>query len=288
MATRRVGDTGGMTVVIACGLLIAMGLTAGWCWGGLQFQPPPEAEAPADVARRYVWYLAVATVSGLGAGVLVAGAGGRLVMRLLAVTSPDAVQGRVTEAEEIVGEITVGGTVGFMVFTGLFFGLATGVLYVLVRRWLPPGRLGGLAFGALLLVVAGTRIEPLRGDNPDFDIVGPSWVSLLAFGVLVVLHGVVVAALAARYATALPLLARERRALVGHAPLLLLLPAVFPLLVLALVGLVVVALSQVELIRAGLHGTKATLVGRVILAGAALVALPGFVAAVSDIAGRGP
>src|SRR5688572_21365549 len=67
---RQVGDTGGMTVVIACGLLIAVGLTAGWRWGGLQFQPPPAAEAPADVARRYVWCLAVATVSGLGAGVL--------------------------------------------------------------------------------------------------------------------------------------------------------------------------------------------------------------------------
>ncbi|HVF74027.1 MAG TPA: hypothetical protein VM938_03180 [Acidimicrobiales bacterium] len=280
-----------MVVVIACGLLVAVGLTAGVRWGGLKFQPPPpssDAEARVDVARRYVWYLAVAAVSGLGAGVLVAGAGGRLVMRLLAVTSPGAARGRVTEANEIVGEITVGGTVGFVVFTGLFFGLGTGVLYLLVRRWLPAGRLGGLAFGGLLLVVAGTRIEPLRPDNADFDIVGPSSVALLAFGALVVLHGVVVAALAARYATTLPLLARERRALVGHAPLLLLLPAVFPLLLLALVGLVAVALSQVEPIRTGLHGPKATFFGRVILAGVALVALPGFVTAVVDIAGSGP
>ena len=279
-----------MAVMVVCGLLVGAGVAAGCRWGGLQFQPPPaaSAETRTDVARRYVWSVAVATASGLGAGVLVAGAGGRVVMRLLAVSSPDTVQGRVTEAEQIVGEITVGGTVGFVVFTALFFGLATGFLYLLVHRWLPAGRLGGLAFGALLLVVAGTRIEPLRTDNPDFDIVGPSWVSLLSFGVLVLLHGVVVAALAARYASTLPLLARERPALVGHAPLLLLVPAVFPLLIVALVGLVVVALSQVGQIRAGLHGRNATLVGRVILAGAVLVAVPGFVTAVSDIAGRGP
>ena len=281
-----------MAIVIACAALVAIGLAAEWRWGGVSFQPPPSpppaGEAPADVARRYVWHLAVAVVAGLGAGVLVAGAGGRLVMRLLAVTSPDAAQGRVTEAKEIVGEITIGGTIGFVVFTGLFFGLASALLYLLVRRWLPAGRLGGLAFGALLLVVAGTRIEPLRTDNPDFDIVGPSWVALLAFGVVVVLHGVVLAALAARYSTTLPLLARERRALVGHAPLLLLVPAVFPVLVLTLVGVVVVALRQVAPITAVLRGPKASVVGRVILAGAALLALPGFVTAVSDIGGRGP
>lgn len=157
-----------------------------------------------------------------------------------------------------------------------------------MRRWLPAGRLGGLAFGALLLVVAGTRIEPLRADNPDFDLAGPSWVSLLAFGALVLAHGVVVGALAARYAATLPLLAWERRALVRHAPLLLLLPLVFPVLVAVLVGLIVIGLSQVEPIRAALRAPQAALIGRVVLAAAALVALPGFITAVSDIAGRGP
>lgn len=279
---------GGMVVMTACGVLFALGLVAAWRWGELEFRPPPAGKAPRDVARRYVWYLAVSVVAGLGAGLLVAGAGARLVMRLLAVTSPEEAQGRVTEADEIVGEITVGGTIGFVVFTGLFFGLATGAFYLLVRRWLPAGRLGGLAFGALLLVVAGTRIEPLRADNPDFDLAGPSWVSLLAFGALVLAHGVVVGALAVRYAATLPLLAWERRALVRHAPLLLLLPLVFPVLVAVLVGLIVVGLSQVEPIRAALRAPQAALIGRVVLAAAALVALPGFITAVSDIAGRGP
>ena len=90
-----------------------------------------------------------------------------------------------------MGKITVGGTIGFIVFTGLFFGLGTGALYLLIRRWLPRGRLGGLAFGGLLLVIAATRIEPLRRDNPDFDIVGPGWLNVAVFAALVVAHGIV-------------------------------------------------------------------------------------------------
>ena len=43
--------------------------------------------------------------AGLGAGLIAAGAGGRLVMRLLALTSPDA-HGAITEAEATIGEIT--------------------------------------------------------------------------------------------------------------------------------------------------------------------------------------
>jgi hypothetical protein len=107
---------------------------------------------------------------------------------MLAVTAGEGAQGRITEADEVVGRITVDGTIGFVVFTALFFGLATGVVYMLVRRWLPAGRLGGLAYGALLLLIAATRIEPLRADNPDFDLVGPSWLALLGFAALVLAH----------------------------------------------------------------------------------------------------
>lgn len=271
-----------------CGVLVALGLFAAWRRGRLEFRPPPAGVEPTEVVRRYVWYVTVAVVSGLGAGVLMAGAGGRLVMRLLAATSPEEAQGRVTEAEEIVGEITVGGTIGFVVFTGLFFGLATGALYVFVRRWLPEGRLGGLTYGALLLLVAGTRIEPLRADNPDFDLVGPSWVSLLAFGALVLAHGMLVAALANRYASTLPLPASEPKTIVRHAPVLLLLPLILPALVVVLVGVIVVGMSQVEAVRSAVRSSKATVVGRVLVAAVALVALPGFIDAVSDIARRGP
>jgi hypothetical protein len=108
--------------------------------------------------------------------------------------------------------------------------------YLLLRHWLPAGRAGGLAFGALLLVVAGTRLEPLRRDNPDFDLVGPGWVSVAAFTVLVVFHGMLVAALAGRLSRAVPLLAARPGAFAVHAPLLLLLlpgPSVALVLIIA-------------------------------------------------------
>ncbi len=109
-----------------CGLLVLAGLAAIVRWGALDPKPPwptrdfEGAPSPGVVARRYVWYVTVAVVSGLGSGVLLAGAGGRLAMRLLAATAGDAAQGRITEADQVVGKITVGGTIGFMVFTGLF------------------------------------------------------------------------------------------------------------------------------------------------------------------------
>ena len=277
-----------------CGLLVLGGLAAIVAWGGLDLEPPwhtqrPEASpSPGLVARRYVWCVTVAVVSGLGSGVLLAGAGGRLAMRLLAATAGDTAQGRVTEADQIVGSITVGGTVGFIVFTGLFFGLATGVLYLLVRRWLPPGRWRGLAYGGVLLVLAATRIEPLRTDNPDFDIVGPGWLSVTVFGALVVSHGMLVAALAGRYSRVLPLLSRRSRSVVAHAPLLLVAPMAPVLVPVTLVGIVTVLLARIPRIVSGVRSGRVRIAGRVVLAAAVLVALPGFVSSVADIVVRGP
>jgi hypothetical protein len=209
------------------------------------------------------------------------------VMRLLAVTAGTDAQGQITEAEQIVGRITVDGTLGFVVFTGLFFGPVSGAAYLLLRRWLPVGRAGGLAFGALLLVVAGTRLEPLRRGNPDFDLVGPGWVSVAAFTVLVVFHGMLVGALAGRLSRAVPLLAARPGAFVVHAPLLLLvLPGPSVALVLVAVGVVVVLVSRIPAVVAAVHARRLVVVGRVALAVAALVAFPGFASAIVDILGR--
>src|SRR6266704_1545151 len=147
-----IGHTAAMWVIVVCIALVFVGLVAVVRWGGLAVEPPPtpaqDAPGPTGtppvslVVRRYLWYLAVAAVSGAAAGILAAGAGGRLVMRLLAVTAGADAQGRITEAEEVVGRITVDGTLGFVVFTGLFFGTVSGAAYLLLRRWLPAGRAG--------------------------------------------------------------------------------------------------------------------------------------------------
>jgi len=276
----------------ACGVLVVIGLVAAIRWGSLEVLPPrvdePPDLSPMAVARRYLWFLTVAVVSGVGSGVLIAGAGGRLAMRLLAATAGDAAQGRLTEAEEIVGRVSVGGTIGFIVFVALFLGLASGALYVLIRRWLPVGRLGGLAYGSLLLVLVATRVEPLRADNPDFDIVGPGWVAAVVFGALVVVHGMAVAAIAGRYSRTLPILSKERRSLLAYAPLLVLLPVVGVAVFLVLVGVLVVLLSRWLTLIRFLRSRAATVGGRLALAAVSLIALPGCLSALSDIAGRTP
>ena len=280
--------------MVVCGLLVIAGLASIVRWGHLEPKPPWSTREPGEpappgvIARRYVWYVTVAVVSGLTSGILVAGAGGRLVMRLLAATAGDAAQGRVTEADEVVGRITVGGTIGFIVFTALFFGLATGALYLLIRRWLPAGRLGGVTFGAVLLVIAATRIEPLRRDNPDFDIVGPGWLSVVVFAALVVAHGMAVAAVAGRYSRTLPLLARDLPSIVAHAPLLLVGPVAAVLVPVALVGALTVLAARLRGVAAALRSRRCTVLGRAALVAVLLVSAPGFVSTVADILGRGP
>jgi len=137
-----------MWVILVCAVLVLAGLAAVVRWGSLPVERPPAPPRPAGdpaepppaslVARRYLWYLALAAASGAAGGILAAGAGGRLVMRLLAVTAGAGAQGRITEAEEIVGRITIDGTIGFVLFTGLFLGLPG--LRVCSRRGLGPWR----------------------------------------------------------------------------------------------------------------------------------------------------
>jgi hypothetical protein len=284
-----------MWVIVGCIMLVVVGLLTIVRWGGLAVQPPAapadDDTVPADrppvslVVRRYLWYLTLAISAGVGAGILAAGAGGRLAMRLLAVTAGPTAQGRITEADQVVGRISAEGTLGFIVFTGLFFGATSGAAYLLLRRWLPGGRTGGVVFGALLLVLAGTRLEPLRPGNPDFDLVGPGWVSVAAFAALVLFHGMLLAALAGRLSRAVPLLALTPRAIIAHVPLLLLALGSVAL-VAAIVGIAVVSASQVPAVAGVWRDRRLVTAGRVILSLVALAALPSFARAISDILGR--
>lgn len=276
-----------MGLMLVCGVLVLAGLAAAVKWGDLQVEPPPDG----PVAARYLWSFTVAAVAGLTAGLLVAGAGGRLAMRLLAATAGDAAQGRITEAEEVVGRVTTGGTIDFIISTALFFGLPTGLLYMVVRRWLPAGRVGALTYGGLLLLVAATRIDPMRKDNPDFDIVGPGWLALAVFTALTLVHALALAAVAGRYARALPLVTADvplGTKLLRYAPLVLLVPIAPVLGLAALVGVVVVLASHIPVVAEGLRSRPAIVAGRLVLAVAALAALPGAASAFVDIAGRGP
>ena len=237
---------------------------------------------------RYLRGLAVALVGGFWAGALVTGPAVRLAMRLLAVTGGDGAQGRLTEAEEVVGNIDLGGTIGLYLFGGIFPGLVSGAIYVVFRRWLPSGRLGGVAFGALHLVLAATRIEPLRPNNPDFDLVGPGWLSVLTFGLASVLHGMAVVSIANRYSRNFPSkasgrAARARVVLPLVLPALFLVPGAFLLLFIVAGLAITVAVSQVLPAARAARSRGAVLAGRLAVSVLAVALLPGTVADVRDV-----
>ena len=193
-----------MIVIGACIALVAVGVALVVRWGGLR-----PGEASRSTAFWWLGYLGVALAAGVTAGVLAAGAGGRLAMRLLAVTSPQA-EGSFTEAAEVVGDITAGGTAAFIVFAGLPAGIVSAALYAVVRPVLPPGRAGGAVLGLLLLLFAGTTIDPLRPDNLDFVLLGPDWLAVLTFTVLAIFQGLVVTAVGARLDPQVTLAGRPR------------------------------------------------------------------------------
>jgi hypothetical protein len=206
-------------------------------------------------------------------------------MRLLAATAGDDAQGRLTEAEEVVGEITVGGTISFILFVGLFGGVLLGAIYLLLRKWLPPRRWGALTVALLFGVVASTRLEPLRPDNEDFDLVGPAWLAVATFLGLGALTMLTMGAVAGRISRSLPLVEKRVGAILPYLPALLVLPAgslLAPAVVAAAVGLVV--LRRAEVRRLWAH-PRVLLAGRLAIALVVVAYLPSFVRDVADILG---
>ena len=126
-------------------------------------------------------------LAGIGAGIVVGGLGGRLVMLVIAQLNRDAF-GQLTEAEAVIGEFTLSGTLGLITFGGLGAGLVAGVLWVILSPWLPwtGGRRWlaampiALALGAFILV---------ESTNLDFTLVGPTWLILVLLFALVALAG---------------------------------------------------------------------------------------------------
>jgi len=280
---------GVMFQILVCAVVFAAGLVAAGRWGGDEFEPSVFAEQPGAgsagwAARRYLWYATVGMAAGLAGG-LVAATGGRLIMRLLAATSSAAAQGRITEADEVVGRITTEGTVGLVVFVALFSAALTGPTFMLVRHWLPRRWLAGLSFGALALSMLATRVEPLRPSNRDFDIVGPDWLAVLTYSLLFLVSGLTLSAVANRYARVLPPLSRRPQVLARYAPLLIAVPLI-PVLGFIMAGIAVaIALSRKPFSQVGtwLTSPRALLAGRIVLLTVFTVTLPGTVMGIADI-----
>ncbi len=130
-------------------------------------EPPPASLA------ELVRHIAGVGIAGVVTGLVVGGLGGRLFMRVSGALAPDFAQGVSTEAGNRVGEITLGGTLGLVLFIGIAAGITGAVLYAVFRPWLAwAGRFRGVAFGVVLFAVGSATSDLLNPDNPDFFIVG--------------------------------------------------------------------------------------------------------------------
>ena len=220
----------GIIVISGCVLVVAAGVLIVVRWGSASTDRPAADTGVRATLGRLARYVGVSLLAGVAGGLIAAGAGGRLVMRLLAATSPDESQGAITEGDAVIGDITVDGTLGFIAFVGPVTGVLTGLLLALLGPLLPRGRAGGLALGTVLLVLAGSRIDPLRADNFDFNLAGPDWLSVGAFVALALFQGMVAVAVAARLSrnAPAPLPAPARAVLVGRAAVAVVLLAALP------------------------------------------------------------
>jgi MFS family permease len=126
---------------------------------------------PFDSFGGLVRHITAAGLSGLIAGVLVGGIGGRLFMRIAGAIASDIAQGRTTEAGFTVGEVTFGGSIGLIIFLGIFSGLFGAVFYVALFPWLSwAGRWRGLAFGVTMFAAVSATSDLMNPDNIDFFI----------------------------------------------------------------------------------------------------------------------
>ena len=147
-----------------------------------------EREVRADVIVREI---AIGGLAGVIAGVIVAGFGGRMFMRLAAAIDPSAL-GAITSNGNSVGVITLEGSLGFVVFVGMLVGVSVGVHWVVVAPWLPwTGVARALANGVIAAALGSLFV--VRSGEPDFQLLRPEAAILAMLIGLVAILGVAVA-----------------------------------------------------------------------------------------------
>ncbi len=150
-------------------------------------------EVPRDlVLRQTVRDAAIVGVAGLIAGVIVGGLGGRIVMRIAAIAAPSRVNGIFTENGNVIGDITIGGTIALVIFVGMLGGVFGAIAYVIIEPWIGwARRLRPLAFGLALMAVAGHMV--IVPHNFDFAILRNEPLNVTMFLALFPIFGLTIA-----------------------------------------------------------------------------------------------
>jgi hypothetical protein len=169
---------------------------------------------------------AIGALGGMLVGFLVLGGGLRLLMRISAMLTDTGGYQMVTQNGNVVGEVTIEGTLSIMIFVGAMFGALGGIIVMAVRPWLPAsGWSRYLLAGAIgFAVAAPAALE--QGDNPDYQRFGILGLNVCLFTILPLLFGIsvlpVLDALDRRISHELPRVSRSGWVLVKSVGLIVL------------------------------------------------------------------
>jgi hypothetical protein len=174
--------------------------------------------------------VSAAAVAGSLTGAVVGGVGGRLAMFVLRLTSDPALRGLKTDDGFTIG-IFSGATL-FLVIVTTVLGMIGGLVYLVVRGWLPERGRPWL-FGALTGIVGGATV--IRPGGIDFTLLEPLGLAVVMFVALPGTYGVATSLLAERFLADDSAFGRSRAWIAGLVLLL-------PLGLFGVVGLAVLAL----------------------------------------------
>lgn len=157
-------------------------------------QPVPLVPPVRDDALALLRHVAIGAVAGAIAGFVVGGVLGRTAMFVLRVTTGDAITGVVSDDGFEMGRVTAGGTAQLLGgYTAL--GVALGLLYALVRRFLPPR--GRIALWTLVTAAVGGGLF-VHADGIDYLLLDPLWLAIAFFVLLPAAAGFTIAWLTER------------------------------------------------------------------------------------------
>jgi len=148
------------------------------------------ATTARDLGEIYWRYLRVVIVAGIPVGMLIGGAGARLAMFVLRLTSGDRVLGVRSDDGFTIGRFTVGDTYALLQL-GAVVGVVGAMLYLLVRPWLlGPRWFRYLTVGMASGAVVGAFL--LHSDGIDFRLLEPRWLAMTLFVVIPGMFGLAI------------------------------------------------------------------------------------------------
>ncbi len=182
----------------------------------------------------FVRLLSATVIIGAASGAIIGGLGGRLAMRILFLTSDDAVRGLTSDDGFEIGRFDLGDTAGLVVAT-VFIGVIAALLFLLARPFVV--RFGAAATPTMAVfygVIGGAML--VHTDGIDFRVLEPAALAIALFVAISAGFGAVVTHLVG--AAAAPDARPQNRSwwLLGPPLLFVLIP---PFLAVALAALLV-------------------------------------------------